>query len=1424
MNTKKNISTGFFAFTYFALSIHSGLSFADDTEIYLTRDLPADQRVRPNIMFVIDTSGSMQSGVPGTNCKSLVVPYASVPRDNCTSTTMPLNRNNGTLTRMQVVKQVVNQLVDELAISNDSNIGLARFDSNNNGGFINVPVAQAGTVAANFKNQLTSYYASGGTPLLESYHEAARYMRGETPLYGNNSRGLIQNGTGSTTINPWRSTPAAYTGSSYKSPIENSCQKSNIIVLTDGLPNGDVGSNSTIAALTAGKNTLYTSCNRNYPTDGAALDGCWMPGLSEYLANQDNSPAAGTQTINTYTVGFGNIGNSQLLQDTANYGGGKFFTTSDTSGLVTALKSIVVDILAENTTFTTPTVSVSAYSNFGYRNDLFYALFRPADGARWVGNIKKYKATTDSLSGDLIVTDATGANAVDPQTGFFKDSARSFWSPSIDGRNAEMGGAASRLSSPGARKIYTYTGTTPLAGAGATGSINLTTSTNILNTTNVSKTLLGDASMSDTYKANLISWARGSDPDTAGSPARLQIADVLHNAPKVVSYISDEDLNRVDAGTNTDKLVLFYGTNEGHIAAIDPDTGDELFVYIPKELLPNLKAYYDDPKGSANKKYGIDGQFGLKVNYGAVNPTTKLRPVSEVLLYAGMGRGGRNYYSLDVSPNASGSPATIQPKLKWVISGGTAGTAYQRLGQTWSTPKVSKIKWNNSIRDVLIFTGGYNPNQDDDTPNTPSNDTYGNAVYIADANTGERLWMAGPAPIPGETIPANLQIGTMTNSMPADPTLVDISGDGLLDIIFVADTRGQIFRFDINQTNTSAGNFATGGRIASFGGVTAQDNRRFYNQPDVALIKERGGKTYFTIAIGSGYRGHPLNEDTIDRFYVVRDANVYTKPTTYTTVTESNLVDVSSVELSGAAAATIQTQINEKRAQIDLLTQTETAIRDSLSSHQNTIGFITKQEQLLQTNNDINLKQAAIDSILSANPFIVGHAAEMDARTQLNSLTVATLDGLKVLSTLTPPGTPNADAFLLAQLSNSDSADWGQLQRNLQTLKTNPDPEYQAVKAAEQALAEARANGQPDTTTLETNLENAVSAHEASASYNERQELIDNQTAINTKLSAMLALQQSIFQALVTDDTADVSVDTATLNTLKAEINALTSNLTQNPATPTTNTELLAVETDTRQSLVDSSAISSPLVTQATLLANLQAEKLALTSSAATLTSDLTTLSNMSYNGTTPALSAAQLAAATAADSQPPLSTFDAYNFLIEEKRAEAVAKIPVLRTEINALYAQLTPGDSYTPDLDALSSSKGWFIRFPLGEKVLAGSVSFRGALFFSTFRPSGQQVTTCGPDVGRGRFYALSLTDASSVFTQTVNGVTSDKRSIDLAHGGIPPKPAVVLREDGTAGLLCGAEQCDRDEPGIKTDCKAGLAFCGKGKPVSPINWREN
>ncbi|WP_339511549.1 pilus assembly protein PilY [Pseudomonas sp. RL_15y_Pfl2_60] len=1420
MSLTRKLAIGASAFTYLALSLSTAL--ADDTEIYTTRDLPADQRVRPNILFVIDTSGSMQNGVPGTDCKSLEPLENSsrgMPRNWCTSTEGRNNRtNNGQLTRIQVVKQVVNQLVDELAITNDSNIGLARFSSDDEGGFINNPVQQASMVANSFKSNLSSYYASGSTPLLESYHEAVQYMRGSSLIYGNSSRGVYEDETGSRTRNPWNSDNGSRSGNTYTSPITNSCQKSNIIVLTDGLPNNDSSSNNTISSLTrTGKsNTQYTSCNQNYPTDGERNAGCWMPGLAEWMANNDSGPAslAGTQTVSTYTIGFGNISDTRLLEDTATLGQGKFFVTSDTSGLVSSLKSIVTDILAENTTFTTPTVSVSAYSNFGYRNDLYYALFRPAKGARWVGNVKKYKATT-TVDGDLIVTDSRGLNAIDSSTGFFSDSAQSFWSPSADGKNAEAGGAASRLPNPATRVIYTYTGTNIEPSANP-APVNLASGNDnklVTNNAAVTKALLGSASMTDTQRSNIITWARGTNP--ADNSNRYQIGDILHNTPKVVAYTSDEDLTRANTNNSQDKLALFYGTNEGFIGAINPDTGAEYFSFIPKELLGNLKAYYEDPQGSVNKKYGMDGQFDLNVSYGDVNQSTKLRTVTAVNLYAGMGRGGRNYYSLDVTPSTAGNPSSISPKLKWVIRGG-ASTGFARLGQTWSTPKVAKVNWNGTATDVLIFTGGYDPIQDNDTtPDLPKTDTYGNALYVVNAATGQKLWMAGPS---GDT-DANLKLATMTNSMPADPTLVDLGGDGLIDTIFTSDTRGQIFRFDIKSNNTGAGNFATGGRIANIAGTDQLNNRRFYNKPDVSLIKERGGKTYYTISIGSGYRGHPLSEATVDRFYMIKDANVYAAPATYTSITESNLTDVSSVNLSSSQAAEVQSNINDVRAEIDALTASETAARENFSNYQSSIGYTAKAEELLAANASINQKQSAIDAILTNDPYVTAHADEASQQTQLHSLTVVAQDGLKQVTELQPT-TAEASAFKAAQLQNDDATDWGALQARITALANSPvqENDYNAITAKEQEIIAAR-EVDADTTALEAELDSLNDNYQSSADVTARAGIVDQISEINTAMAEVKSLQLETFNAYNSSDTATGDAKKAQLASKQAELETLLAGLPPAPG-GIDNAELLAATTAADQTALE--GVSSPLETQAALLQTLQTERLALAGVASGLQADIQALADRAYDPSSNLLTATELADATAKDADAPLTMFDAHNYLINKAQAEAAAQIPGKRTEINDLYAQLTPGDEYTPDPTTLANSSGWFIRFPAGEKVLANSVTFAGAVLFTTFRPNGSQVTTCGPDVGSGRFYALNITDASAVFTQNISGTKTPKRSFDLTHGGIPSSPAPIVSDDNPVGLLCGAEGCIKDEDNV--ECAEGQKICEIKNPIRGLYWREN
>jgi type IV pilus assembly protein PilY1 len=168
----------------------------------------------------------------------------------------------------------------------------------------------------------------------------------------------------------------------------------------------------------------------------------------------------------------------------------------------------------------------------------------------------------------------------------------------------------------------------------------------------------------------------------------------------------------------------------------------------------------------------------------------------------------------------------------------------------------------------------------------------GRAIYMVDATTGARLWMAGNNTVTG-TAP-NLTINEMDYSIPSDVTIIDTNGDGYTDRLYVGDMGGQVFRLDFaNGTNTGASNFATGGRIADLAGFLPADNRRFYYAPDVALAR-LDGSLYLNIAIGSGYREHPLNTTIVDRMYALRDFHV-TDAVATAAITESTLFNLTDV-------------------------------------------------------------------------------------------------------------------------------------------------------------------------------------------------------------------------------------------------------------------------------------------------------------------------------------------------------------------------------------------------------------------------------------------------------------------------------------------------------------------------------------------------
>ncbi len=801
------------------LLLLAGIAQADDTELFV-KSLPSTNR--SNVLIVTDTSGSMSI------------------------------KHNGR-TRLDITKGAINKFLTD---TNNINISLmsfntrswqecvywflgcwkyvTRFDSQ--GGNINFASENIATGRQGAINVVNSFSAFGGTPLTEALYEAYRYFSGSHPIFGSGSVSASKN------------------GSNYKSPIVSQCQKSYIVLFTDGAPYLDVDANNDVRNLIQSKGLpggLHNFCNG----EGDCLDE-----LAWYIRNHDVRPSIpGNQYITTYTIGGFGSAPPALLTSTANHGGGKYYAANDSSQLSAALSDILLRVNATNATFAAPATSTSAFNSFETAEDVYYIVFKPAVGPGWKGNLKRYR-----LGNDNKIYDANGHLAVDPATGFFSDTAKSFWSRAVDGKKVEAGGMAEQLTQ--GRPVFTsVTGDT---------NVRLSSLGNRLHesNSNITSAMLGTASAAET--SSVLQWARGvdiDDQDSDGSTRdnRTSIGDPMHTQPQVVTYFKNS------SGSVVDKTV-FFTTNDGFLHAVNADNGTTEFSYIPEELLDNLKIYRDGfVSGGAKKVYGMDGPMTVWIN-DANNDGDILSSNNgasdsgdHVYLYLSMRRGGNNIYALNVTDRRN-------PELLWVIRGdidndhrSDAIGDFGRLGQTWSTPRLARVNWNGSQRQVLIFGGGYDLAIDGHS--TIQNSNIGNAIFIVDAVTGNMLWRAS-------NNNSNLNIPDMVYSIPAELTPIDTDQDGAVDMIFGADTGGQIFRIDINQNNTGASNFARGGVVAKLAGASAADARRFFEPVAVAMGKDG---QYLNLAVGSGFRPSPLSKGVNDRVYVIQDPYIAQPPANY---------------------------------------------------------------------------------------------------------------------------------------------------------------------------------------------------------------------------------------------------------------------------------------------------------------------------------------------------------------------------------------------------------------------------------------------------------------------------------------------------------------------------------------------------------------
>jgi type IV pilus assembly protein PilY1 len=855
-------------------------SFGHDTDLYMA----SGEGVEPNILILFDNSGSMNEEVPAyfydpsTTYDPLEVPQANrntvyyrkvfggwgLFASDISDVACPAARttltNSGhyeggtnascswlsyrtlrtgnyinylssvggdeTLPKLAIAKKVITDFINTV---HGARVGVIVFNTDEGGHLQSTIASLTSETRTQLIHDINGIEGETYTPLAETLYEAGLYFKGGASYFNS---GVV-----------------------YTSPIQYRCQNNFVVIITDGDPTRD--RNSILATVVGDRNGDGREPGGAHEVPYESNGSDYLDDVARYLYDADlSSSLEGGQNILTYTIGF--TVSSDLLERTAAEGHGKYYYSTNAQSLSNAFQNVINDILTKTSSFVAPIVPVSRMERTTAGDKIYLAFFKPKQNEGWSGNIKKFTVAQEDdpssgiSAGDLV--DAGGRKAVD-SSGQILNTSRSFWTSSgtLDGPDVEKGGLGEVLMRrSSARSIYTYTGS----------QLNLAHSSNAFSLSNtlITPTVLGLPSGDSSGRDSLITFVHGYDAyDDNGNGDRDEKRDwilgsLLHSRPVVVHYGESQS-------------VIFGGGNDGMLHAFDDATGEELWAFIPPDLLTKLQALHQDVIETF-----VDG-----------SPKVYVGPSQKVLIF-GERRGGNRYYALDITDYRS-------PRLMWEIGPSVPG--YEELGQTWSTPQIGRVRYGSGEKWVAFIGGGYDENQDND-PVTAA-DSKGRAVYAFDVLTGSLLWRYSYA-----------QNAEMTYSIPSDISRVDTNGDGKIDRLYVGDMGGRLWRFDVGDSDPASWT----GKIIFKSNTGSSDRRKIFYPPDVVL-EGGNGVNYETLLFGTGDREHPKESTTINRLYAVKDKNPLTA------LTENDLVDVTSDLLqdpntSQTQKETLLAQLQEK--------------------------------------------------------------------------------------------------------------------------------------------------------------------------------------------------------------------------------------------------------------------------------------------------------------------------------------------------------------------------------------------------------------------------------------------------------------------------------------------------------------------------------
>lgn len=422
-----------------------------------------------------------------------------------------------------------------------------------------------------------------------------------------------------------------------------------------------------------------------------------------------------------------------------------------------------------------------------------------------------------------------------------------------------------------------------------------------------------------------------ANQDLADETANMrQMGSLLHSLPVLLTQEGEAvaKLNadkKVVIDTKGRKDFVLFGTTQGLLHVVDAEDGVEKFSFLPKEMAEKQYELFKYGAGTWNHGkdglyYGVDGEWTAHTVYVSKDDGTltvdgvarnvvggdegeKENLKGKQWVYGGLRMGGRSYYSLDLT-GLSGSNSFV-PKIKFHIDPNTGTVKRQRvktngekelvvkhypavekMGQSWSKPKLDYVNWNGQRKLVMFVGGGYDAGgvngdglRDVNGVRTgydgyekydyKQDNEIGAGVYMFDADNGDLLWYSSKTKataVDTDDIKYSqpdkyTQDDNLQYSVVSEIKTVDRNNDGIVDHLYFGDLAGQAFRVDLNRPADHGYTFEPQvTRILNLNNSNGK-SPRFYLQPVFtahhSTSKTEGGNIVMATFI-SGNKSSPL--------------------------------------------------------------------------------------------------------------------------------------------------------------------------------------------------------------------------------------------------------------------------------------------------------------------------------------------------------------------------------------------------------------------------------------------------------------------------------------------------------------------------------------------------------------------------------------